>query len=293
MILHIERARTVGDILFKQFTFSKEGIFGQRNIPGDEKPDMIKKGSYEHIMFITMTVSIDYMRDAIQLWNAAKATFNDGSTRWLFNPSEVSKRPADEVIEAMRKYKLSKKPNRDAINIWMPIAKSFDEIFGSNPLNLIKECDHDAYTLLTRMQTNYKSYFPYLSGEKILPLWILFLHEIAGIKMKNINKIPIPVDVHIARATFTTGCITGKLKRTIHEVREAIDKVWEEACKGTRYYRLQFDFPLWNLSRYGCSYRTNSTCIKKNFCPVSQFCVRGKVQVSQNRGIEINTKIRK
>ncbi|KPV61968.1 MAG: hypothetical protein AOA65_2136 [Candidatus Bathyarchaeota archaeon BA1] len=141
------------------------------------------------------------------------------------------------------------------------------------------------------MRFNYKGHFPYLSGEKILPLWIFFVHELAGVKMKNIDKVPIPVDVHIARATFATGCLTGNYKGNIYEVREVIDDVWRKACIGTKYYRLQFDFPLWNLSKYGCSYRTDNSCIKRSACPISEFCVKGKILVSQNKGVEVNTYI--
>lgn len=269
--------------------FSKEGIFGHKNIPGDEKPDSVKQGSYEHLMFVTMVVAIDYMRDAVQLWEAGKRTFENESTTWLFYPEEVVKRSADEVIKAMQKFKLSKKFEKDAIKIWIPVAKSFNQLFDSNPLNLLEICNYDAYEIYTKMRLDYKKHFPYLSGEKILPLWIFFMHELVGIKMKNIDKIPIPVDVHIARATFTTGCLTGKYKGSIYDVREMIDDVWKKACKGTKYYRLQFDFPLWNLSKFGCRHRANSNCPKIDTCPASKFCVNGKIHISQAKGVEINT----
>lgn len=35
------------------------------------------------------------------------------------------------------------------------------------------------------------------------------LHDNVGIDLKNLDKIPIPVDIHIARASFTTGCLRG------------------------------------------------------------------------------------
>lgn len=285
---HIKRARKIGKILLRNFN-SEKGIFGHRNIPGDEKPESVKRGSYEHRMFVTMIVSIDYMRDANQLWEAGKKTFEDESLKWLFYPIEIIKRNNNEVIEAMQKYKLSKKIKRDAVKIWIPIAESFYRLFDSDPLKLIKLCSYDAYEVYNKMRFDYRKQFPYLSGEKILPLWIYFMHELVDIKMKNINKVPIPVDVHIARATLTTGCLTGNYKGSIPEIREVIDKVWRKTCKGTRHYRLQFDFPLWNLSKYGCSYRINDSCDKKDMCPVSEFCVNGKIYVSQSKGIEVVT----
>ncbi|KPV61967.1 MAG: hypothetical protein AOA65_2135 [Candidatus Bathyarchaeota archaeon BA1] len=162
MAQNIERAQKVGEILLRNFT-SQKGIFGRRNIPGDEKPENVKQGSYEHLMFITMVVSIDYMRDAVQLWKAGKKTFEDESLRWLFYPAEVVKRNRDEVIKAMQKYKLSKKFKKDAVEIWIPIAKSFNQLFDSNPLNLIKGCDYDAYEVYNKMRLYYKKQFPYIS----------------------------------------------------------------------------------------------------------------------------------
>ena len=43
-------------------------------------PSGVVPGSLEHILFITFTVSIDYQRDAISLWNSSRETFVDPET---------------------------------------------------------------------------------------------------------------------------------------------------------------------------------------------------------------------
>lgn len=138
----------------------------------------------------------------------------------------------------------------------------------------------------------FKKRFPYLSGNKIFPLWIRMLHDNIGIKLNNIDKIPIPVDVHIARATFATGCLTGKYTGTIQDIAPKIDETWRKIIESINHpqlkYRLQMDEPLWHLSKYGCRYRKNNYCPYKNKCPVRRFCANGIINVSTEK-VEIDT----
>ncbi len=279
----IEKCRKVAEILYNQFYKSKEGLFGHREMPEDLLPQGVERGSYSHIMFITLTVAIDYQRDAVQLWNASRRTFEDKSTQWIYFPNQLVERSDSELLGAMQKYSLVKKVLKDALKIWKPVSMSFHKLFNSDPRNLFKEMDYDAFRLYTIMNTKYKRYFPYLSGKKILPLWLRLLHDVVGIELKNLDKIPIPVDIHIARATFCLGCLKGTYKGPFQDAIAEINGVWEEACENFPLTRLQLDGPLWNLSKYGCSHRTNQFCPKSSRCPVSQFCIPGKIYVSPEK----------
>jgi len=294
-----EKAKEVAIILFEKFN-STEGIFGHNVMPEDLLPiwnsDLtssgIKRGSHEHLMFITLIVSIDYQRNADQLWEAGRKTFENEQIRWLFFPEKLMKKNFDEIVEAMKVHKLSKKPKKDA-KIWFDVSKSFFEVYGSNPLNLIKECDFDALKIFNKkFDLRFKQLFPFLSGNKIFPLWIRTLYDNIGIKLKNIDKVPIPVDVHIARATFTTGCLIGKYKGTIPKVFSQIDEAWKKAIELVNHselrYRLQLDEPLWHLSKYGCRFRKGAFCPNKSKCPVNKFCMNGIINVSAEK-VEINT----
>lgn len=286
----IEKAKKVAEILYNNW-HSEKGIFGNKDMPEEVLPETIEKGSYEHLMFITLTVSIDYLRDAPTLWNASRKTINDKETKWIYYPNEVMKRSDEELIKAMQKYKLSKKPKKDSLDIWKKVCKSFYELYNSNPINFLKEYDYDALRIFDVMKSRYKYKFPYLSGNKILPLWIRMLKDVVGIEFKNFKKIPIPVDIHIARATLCLGCLKGKYVGNIQDIFREIDNVWENACKELPYYRLQLDEPLWHLSKYGCTDRNAfGDCINKiDRCPVSEYCIKGKVYVSSDK-IEIETR---
>lgn len=106
---------------------------------------------------------------------------------------------------------------------------------------------------------------------KIRPLWLRILRDNAGIEqLKNLDKIPIPVDIHVARATLATGVIRGKTQGRLHDPFEDIRTVWAESVKELNakdrpMIALDVDEPLWHLSKYDCTYRDKET----GACPVS------------------------
>jgi len=108
LVINSEKAKDVAVILFEKFN-STEGIFGHNIMPEDLLP---------------LVVSIDYQRNADQLWEAGRKTFEDEQTRWLFFPEKLVKKNFDEIIEAMIVHKLSKKPKKDA-KIWSVISIFF------------------------------------------------------------------------------------------------------------------------------------------------------------------------
>lgn len=295
--IDIENGKRVARILFDKFN-SEEGIFGHNIMPedllwgSDLSGIEVKRGSYDHMMFITMVVSIDYMRDADKLWQAGRETMEDEDTKWLFSPEIVKDKPIEKIITAMKKHKLSQKHNRDA-DIWKRVSESFVRLYNLDPRNLIEECEFDAMKLFERKyDIRFKKDFPSLSGDKIFPLWIRMLHDNVGIRLKNLEKMPIPVDVHIARATFTTGCLKGEYKGSITDVSPRIDEAWKKIIPEIKHpklkYALQMDECLWHLSKYGCTSRKGDFCPKRRECLVGELCIGGHVHVSA-KGIKIST----
>jgi hypothetical protein len=287
--IDIDKGKRIANTLFDKFN-SDEGIFGQNIMPEDMLwgGDLLdighERGSYEHLMFITMVVSIDYQRDADKLWEAGRESMDDKETKWLFSPIDVKGKPINDIMRAMKKHRLSQKHSKDAW-IWKTVSESFARLYNSDPGNLIKECDYDAMKIFNKkFDIRFKKNFPFLSGNKIFPLWIRMLHDNLEIKLKNIEKMPIPVDVHIARSTFTTGCLIGEYFGTIPEIAPKIDEAWKTVLSKVKHpnlkYSLQLDEPLWHLSKNGCTYRKGLICPKRRECPVGEFCVDSYVLVS-------------
>jgi hypothetical protein len=270
-----------------------DGFMSGADMPESAPPEGMTRGSYEHVLWLTLTVSIDYQRNATSLWNAAKLTWNDHSTRWVFYPHTFKDKKLENLVIALSRYRLSQKPNNDA-KTWWKVATSFQRLFEGDPQKLLESLKWDALEIYHQMRSKYKKDFPFLSGNKILLLWIRMLKDEANIDLSNLDKIKIPIDIHTARASITTGCLVGNFEGNFEDLATQSQDAWEESCKsmGLKYYPLQLDAPLWNLSRLGCINRNNgSVCPLRHECKLSKYCTvnapdaivslsnRGKIQV--------------
>jgi hypothetical protein len=303
MILNMDpnRGRQLADLLFHKFL--NEGIHGRTDMPEDEPPEGVTRGSLEHLCFITFTVAIDYMRDAPTLWNNSRLTFSDPETKYLFYPKKLEQTSFDKVLKDMQKHSLSKKPDRDA-NIWLTIGTTFSRKWGGDPLNFIERCNWDTIKILEHLNKDKHdskgkdlSDFPNLRGPKIGPLWIRMLRDNVGLtKLINLDKVPMPIDIHIARATMTTGVLRGHYRGDLTKLFPEIRLVWSDSIKGLSIKGrpmivLDIDEPLWHLSKYGCSGNRNKQtglCSVHNRCEAKDFCIQGKVSV-ENKLVEIDT----
>ena len=110
IFIDVDRGKQVVELLYN--SFSTIGIFRKTETPEDIIPNVIIKGSLEHILFITLTVSIDYQRDASVLWYSSRKTFEDPETGYLFNPKSLHETSPRIIIKDMQRYKLSKNLNR-------------------------------------------------------------------------------------------------------------------------------------------------------------------------------------
>ena len=281
-----ERAFAVSSKLIN--ALEKEGIFGTKELPDDLSLSL--KGEDNFISFLSFTTALDYMRDATKLWQSSIRTFRDKNVKWVFSPKEVTRRGKGELIKALSKYKLAIRKNRDS-NIWFTISESLVEGYEGDFINLFKEFSFDVDRMFKSFSEKpYKEKFPSLSGRKIFPHWIRILKEKTSLKLKNIFKLPIPVDVHVARATLTTGCIKGRYSsKGINEsLRKLIINLWQEALSESKVSPIDMFRPLWLLSKHGCHFRKASERPKLSICPAKDFCVDGVVEISA-RNVKIDT----
>jgi len=299
IVIDNERGKKVAELLYN--SFSTMGIHGRTDMPEDIMPNSVVRGFLEHMLFITLTVSIDYQRDAPSLWKSARKTFDDPETRYLFDPKSLHETPFGKIVKDMQKYKLSKKPQKDAY-IWRTVGVTFYKKWEGDPRNFLKSCNWDASLILKRLKTDTHLYngrlvsdYPYLRGPKIGPLWLRMLRDNIGIQLRNLEKVPIPVDIHVARATLTTGVVRGGIRARLDELFEYIRKAWFESVKGLSIKNrpmiaLDVDEPLWHLSKYGCSNRDKTTgyCPLYNRCEAREFCIKGKVKI-ENGVVELET----
>lgn len=300
IVIDNERGKKVAELLYNSFT--TKGIHGRTDMPEDITPNSVIRGSLDYIFFITLTVSIDYQRDAPSLWESSRKTFDDPETRYLFDPKLLHETPFRKISEDMQKYKLSKKPQKDA-NIWRTVGVTFYKKWRGDPRNFLQDCNWNSPLILRRLKDDKHIYsgrqvsdYPYLRGPKIGPLWLRMLRDNVGItQLKNLENVPIPVDIHIARATLATGIVRGQFRGRLDEVFEYIRKAWFESVKGLgiknrEMMALDVDEPLWHLSKYGCTNRDKTTgyCSLFNRCEAREFCIKGKVKI-ENSVVELET----
>lgn len=282
--------------------FATRGIHGNTEMPEDERPGGVAKGTLDHVLFITLTVAIDYQRDATQVWDASRRTYADPETGYLFSPSAIFERPVRAVVDDLQKHGLSRKPRKDAY-IWRTVALTFLKKWAGDPRNFLSSCGWDAPTILSRLKSDRHTVsghevpdYPYLRGDKIGPLWLRMLRDNVGeSRLIGLERVPIPVDVHVARATFALGVVRGRYAGPLGQAYEAVREAWFAGVQGLTVHgrpmvALDVDEPLWNLSRSGCTNRDKTTgqCPVIDTCEAKTLCVLGKVVVDGSR-VELDT----
>ncbi len=282
--------------------FLNGGIHGNALMPEDVTPLGVERGSLGHLLFTTLTVAIDYQRDAISLWASARKSHDDPDTHYLFDPPALHETKPKKIIEDMQKHGLSKKPQKDAY-IWRTVGISFFKKWGSDPKNFLADCNLDAVDILRRLRSDAHSRngrqvadFPYLRGDKIGPLWLRILRDNIGIdNIKRLQEVPIPVDIHIARASLAIGVVRGTFSGKLVDLFPLVRKAWFDSVKGLdagsrEMIALDVDEPLWHLSKYGCTKRDKETgqCPLFDSCEVKEYCVSGKIALEKDR-IELET----
>lgn len=300
IVIDYERGKKVAELLYNSFT--TKGIHGRSDMPEDITPNCVIRGSRDHILFITLTVSIDYQRDAPSLWESSRKTFDDPETRYLFDPTLLHEAPFRKIREDMQKYKLSKKPKKDAY-IWQTVGVTFYKKWRGDPRKFLQDCNWDSAIILRRLRDDKHicsgrqvSDYPYLRGPKISSLWLRMLRDNVGItQLENLENVPIPVDIHVARATLATGIVRGQFSGRLDELFGCIRKAWFESVEGLvienrEMVALDVDKPLWHLSKYGCTNRDETTgyCSFFNRCEAREFCIKGKVKI-ENSVVELET----
>jgi endonuclease III len=116
---------------------------------------------------------------------------------------------------------------------------------------------------------------------------LLILRDNAGLtKFKNLDKIPIHVDIHITRTTLSLGIVNGHFDGHREDLFEFIREAWSESVRGLQVHGRPMiapgvDEPLWHLSKYGCNRREPITgnCPMQRTCEAREFCIPEKIQV--------------
>lgn len=303
VLIDLERGRLVASLLGR--LFSSTGIHGRTDAPEDAAPAGLERGSREHLLFITLAVLLADQRDAPLLWQSARSTYLDPGTRYLFDLRSVGEASLSEIRRDLKKHGLSRSAKNDAY-IWKTNAVSFTKKFAGDPRRLLERCDWDCPTVLHHLHHDRHGRYgtsrvdhPSLHDLRVASLWLKMLTDSAGLsRLRNADKVAVPVDSHIARATLVTGVVRGRFKGNLTGLFDHIREAWFGSVKGLTYRGRQMTAMdvgecLWNLSKQGCVKRHGTTafCPVLDLCEARRFCVGGRI-VIQNGHVEIDTRER-
>jgi hypothetical protein len=297
--IDVIRGRSVASLLMQ--LFDTMGVHGRTDMPQDAEPAGIARGSREHLVFITLAVSLAYQRDAQSLWESARYTYLDPQTRYLFDLQSVTEATLSEIRRDLKKHGLSKKSKNDAY-IWKTNAVSFHRKWADDPRKLLERCNWDCSAVLHRLQDRHpfggteKADYPSLKEPRIGALWLRMLADNAGLsRLRNLDKVSVPADSHVARATLATGVVRGRFKGDLRELVDRIREAWFGGVKGLTYrgrpmVAIDVGECLWNLSKHGCSHRRGPTslCHVSETCQVREFCIGERILID-NGHVEMDT----
>lgn len=224
------------------------GMLGDLRLPEDESPDFSDGASFEsQLIYFTLPMSLNYRRQSVQLWRAARRTYEDTETRWVFDLSAASATPTEQLREALTRHRLALQPDRHTQN-WQTIARTVLAEWGSIE-GMLGSLDSDFLRLREVIQKQHKRGFPYLSGPKIFNYWAFVLATRCGYPFKNQHHIDIAVDTHILKASVRLGVVS--LAESDSLPRDVIAARWRIALAGAPLLPTDMNVPLWAWSRRG------------------------------------------
>jgi len=261
-------------------------------------PQGMTPGSLEHIIFITLTLSIDNGSNSQALWDSSRQAYETEQTRYLFSPEVLFSEDIDQIRYDLKNLNIGGAKSKNA-EIWKKAGTYLFQKWGGDPRNFLSSCQWDGPEILNQMiQARYNEVydFQHFIGEKKGLLWLSLLKNDAGIKgLVNLNKIPLITDIHIIRASIALGIIYGSYSGQMSLISQKVRELWEEALiqngsdiDGITTFSLTE--LLRNLSKNGCSQRDGkrTKCVHFEECPFNRFCVEGIFSL-ENKGAFIDT----
>lgn len=228
----------------------KSGGLGQTVMPEDSNPGFSDTDSELRLAYFTLPMALNYQRDSYKLWEAARKTWNDITTRDVFDIHCVADMSVDELRQKLMKYKLALQPNKH-VNTWKTVATTIQHNW-SSLTNLIHAADYDFLKLKDTVQRIHKKGFPYLSGPKIFNYWSFILCEYGHIQLSNKEYIDIAPDTHITQCSVILGVITKD--ESLRLTKEQISERWRVLLEGSGIAPIEMHPPLWFWSRNGFLY---------------------------------------
>ncbi|MDD3628130.1 MAG: hypothetical protein PHV06_12520, partial [bacterium] len=207
--------------------YEQNRFFNIEKLPEEILPNEMEKGNNAHLLFLSFISSLGYLRKEELLWTAARDTYEDQDLRYLFEPAQVLTKSLSELERDLKEYNLLLSLNQmknehikfksvdrrilkeNDLALWVNFASVFHQ-FNDSVEDLFKSFDYDSVKILEAFSNApYSECFPDYQKERKIIIWLLRIKENAAFPIKNFEKLPMPVNYHIIRASFFSGAIFG------------------------------------------------------------------------------------
>jgi len=141
LMFDLERGKKIAELLWNK---GKDLFCKEKLMPEDKALKRFPKNPKEIVLFLTFTVAIDYQRDAEKLWEAARETYEDPETNYLFNPQILSQTSIEKIREDLKRKGVPLRyPDKDP-KFWKKLGETFYYKWNGNPFNLFEKYKYDA-----------------------------------------------------------------------------------------------------------------------------------------------------
>ncbi|HWQ67516.1 MAG TPA: hypothetical protein VN372_11700 [Methanospirillum sp.] len=276
---------------------SRSDIFTFKEKPDYSPPHGVKQGSLEHVIFLTLTLTIDTGCDSPALWNSARKAYEGENTRYLFSPVSLYEDDADQILYDLRNLGLCGSKNKNS-EIWKNAGTFLFQKWGGDPRNFLRSCEWDAKEILNRIiparYLEVYDFYHFISDKKG-QLWLSLLKGEVGLdQIKNLDNVPLITDIHVVRASIALGIIYGTYSGQISVLSPKVRELWEVAIHEVQesggMTTFELSEALRNISKNGCYQRDGKriVCPRFEHCPLSRFCAKG-IYSLDNKGVFIDT----
>lgn len=144
-------------IVDKLISMYESGELGGEIMPEDANPQF-EKSSNENYLYFTLPMALNYQRNSYTLWENALKTYNDETTRFVFNPKLCLEKSFEEVQYALTKYKIALQKQKQT-EIWLSLCNTFVELYDGDIRKLFESLDNDVDKIRNFIQKEKVSIF--------------------------------------------------------------------------------------------------------------------------------------
>lgn len=232
----------------KLYEMWKSGKLGGEVMPEDANPGF-QRETKENYLYFTLPMALNYQRNSYKLWESANKTYQDVTTRFVFEPKEVLRRSFEDVQGALVKYKVALQKDKQT-EIWIRLCRTIVELFDGDIRKIFEVFDRDVDKIRNFIQKEKRKEFPYLAGTKICNYWLYVIWQYTDMEYRNMEALTVAPDTHVVQATYKLGLINEEeFKR--NDVQLIVIERWNELLSETKFRPIDIHTALWLWSRNG------------------------------------------